>query len=875
LSVHHVESGSGVHLLRDVAGQVVADRLVNVDLDGTEGDWEYVLAVEAGDGRRREHRGTFVLDRTPPVVDTLLATSAWRNGEPRWLLSVRTNEPVATLVRAAPSFVPILADAGFSTRVQLEAASRHTGAATWDVDLENVSGATTRVQISQPDALTEWPQQSALTELDARSGFLLEAVHGVAADGRVVVWGRAHDALGSMQAWGVDADRLVLRIDTGRRGRPIAFADANGDGAADLLFQSFDGEVQWLLTRAPASDPDSIGARFEASRALGFFQLDDDPAHEAILSTDDLLFIHDDAVGSAPARIESLVNPNRDGFNVWGADAAVGDVDGDARIEIVCGDAEGSVTVFERSGNGFVVEQTLDTGGVYAYDLSLLPTGGYLVGRQRSADVAGDGFPTAPYDFLEFRNGSQVTRYPFLAPQNDLRAGSAAVRSPASGQVWLALAQGDDLYLLRGEAPREAVTRVAIVDGTPPVLADLDADGRMEMVVRGAEAARLYRVNESGRGPHALRAESLGPRRLQLTWAPGDSGVSRLRRSREGSTVVLGETTAGFWIDSTVTRLVDYVFEIEQVVEGRVRATSNRVIARAQPRPRLATVTGLGDSSLRLRFTNPLHPATVEPRRLAVWVADDAPRRVVQLVRAEAGRALDVLLDAPIECGNIRVVVDSVRDDQWGLLDPVQTDMTVKAVCRPTPFYVVGATLSDGTDAIAVEFNREPGPAALDVGVYRLTWNGATQALVGVEAVDAVRVRLLPAPGVQFLARGLPYLLQIDPILVAAGDGQALEAPENIYRVHVEGRGAGHLFPYPNPAKRSDSQVVFAEAAADTRVRIYNLEGELVRDLYGARSGGLTWDLRSRDGGRVGSGVYLYVARDGRGTSRGRIAVVR
>jgi hypothetical protein len=875
LSAQHRASGRVMDLFQALAGQVVADTLLHVELvDVPEGEWEYRLAVDSGDGSRREHPGTFVVDRTPPTVDTLAVTSGWRAGAPRWLLSARTDEPVSIQVRARGSGTALLADAGFSSLLQLEVEARLNGMSEWDVDLENVSGLVTSLQVAQPQVLNAWPEQTGLVPLDSSPDFLLDPVHGEGPNGGHVAWGRSQGVLGPMQAWGVQNDRLQLQYDTGRQGRPVAYEDANGDGASDLLFQEFDGRVSWLMTRASATHPDSIGFGVEASRALGFFQLDDDAAFEAILSTDDLLFIHDDAVTGAPARIATLTNPNRIGFNVWGADAVAGDVDSDGRIEIVCGDAEGFVTLFERTGSGFVVEQTLDTGGVYAYDLSALPNGGFVVGRQRSIDVAGDGFPTAAYDFLEMQDGLERARYTFLAPENDLRVGSSGARSLATGAFWLALARGEDLHLLRGDRPRERVTRIPVADGTPPVLADLDADGRLEMLVRG-DVARLYRNVEAGRGPHALQSESLGPNALQLTWVPGDSGMSRLRRSRDGDSVVLGETSAATWVDTTLVAFTEYAYEIEQVVAGAVRARTKRVTAQAQPRPRLRSFDDIGDASLRLHFTNAIHARALEPRRFSVWGADGQPRRVLQVVRSEAGRAIDLLLDQPLGCGDWRVVVDSLRDDQWGLLDPPRSDQTVKAACAAQPFYVVTVQLSTTGDAIVVEFNREPDAAALDVGLYQLTWNGEAQPLVGAERIDPLRLRLIPAPRVQFLARGLPYVLQIDASLVADGDRAGLQEPQSEYRVYVEGSGTPRLFPYPNPAKSNDDRVVFAEAAPDTRVHIYNLEGELVRELDGARGGGLTWDLRARDGTRVGSGVYLYVARDARGTSHGRIAVVR
>jgi hypothetical protein len=75
--------------------------------------------------------------------------------------------------------------------------------------------------------------------------------------------------------------------------------------------------------------------------------------------------------------------------------------------------------------------------------------------------------------------------------------------------------------------------------------------------------------------------------------------------------------------------------------------------------------------------------------------------------------------------------------------------------------------------------------------------------------------------------------------------------------------------------RATDVEVVFAEAGTETRVDIFDLEGERVRSLSGGTGGGLRWDLRDGQGSRVASGTYLYVVRDRTGTRHGSLVVVR
>jgi len=882
LTLMHRPTGEMRTVLAAVPGQVVADTLAAAALGGAPpGLWEYTLAVQTADGRRRERHGVLQLDRTAPVVDTLAVQEGWRAGEPRWLVSVHADEAVRLRVTAVGDSVPLLADAGFSARVQLEEPAVPT-AADWIVSVENEAGGRLDLPVPRPPMLSPWPgeadlpgPQGALSLLDL--GPFSPETWGMSPAG-AVVWGRVEVGSGqTMQAYAVVDDHFVRVYDTGRDGFPRSTADANGDGADDLLFQGLPADglgITWLVTRSPGGFPDSVAASLRDLRALGFFQLDADPAFEAILARDDALYLYDDAAGRAPALLQRLDNPVQTGFNAWGADAVAGDLDGDGRLEIACGDAEGFVTVFERGIDGiFRPERQIDSGGTYAYDLTALPEGGFLVGSQRTVDPAGDGYPTAVVEFVS--HGSTVPgRYPFLALENYLDIGSALALSP-SGAVWLALVEGQDLYLARGATePRGLVLRAPIAAGEAPIVADLDADGRLELVLQFRGFSALYRLQEDIRGPRRLRAESLGPDRLRLTWLqdmPGEVVVRRTPPFSE-SWVDLGRTTSNTWIDSMLVPFVKYSYRVVAVLGDSVVGESNGVVAQAQPLPRLLAVQVQGPTALRLRASNALHPLSLVPHRFHLQ-AGEKRLQVQQLTVAEDGRVVDLSLDAPLPCGPFVVQVDSLRDTEWGLLAGPASRIESSHECSAPAFFVVGVGLGSASGALEVEWSREPDDVALANASYDLSWNGAPVPIDRVEHPDPDHTLVFLPAGTPWVGRGIPYLLRIASLVRARADAAPLTAADTVHRIYVAGTGATQVFPVPNPAR--GSEVVFAEAAADTRIQIYNLEGDLVRELRDPLGGGLHWDLRAADGNPVASGVYVYVARDARGSSRGRLAVLR
>jgi hypothetical protein len=856
---------------------VANDTLVHAAL-GTdfEGECEYVLTAETGAGEVAERHGPFRVDVTAPRLDTLTMEVAWRGAEPRLFSTALSDDAVAMTVATANDTVRA-GDSGYARRNELEVAAAAWTSLPVTVRCVNAADLARDTTVAPLVARAPWPRGGRAAVQSEIDGFFADPIAGTARDGAAVVWGRAGMRSSAViQGWVDGAGGPRLWYHTGFDGIPIGYADVSGDGAADLVVRRGRDSIEWWGAPAKSPFPDSLLGTATAERALGVFQLDDDPPFETLLSSRDSLFLFDDAASGAPRRMQSWRNPSRSSFATWGADAAAGDLDGDGAIDIVSGDAGGFIVVFERDAGGrFQLAWSGDSGGVYAYDFTALPEGGFLVGRQRSADPAGDGFATAVFEFIRYAPSAAgyvvEEALPFLAPSNDLGAGSAAVSSPASGAAWLALVRGEDLYLLRGLGA--ARTQEAVLGGVArraPAWLDWNRDGKLDLVVRTASGTTVWRLDEGEIGPHDLTSTSLGDGRLRLDWVPATGTTSRIRRAAAGDWRDIGVTTESSAIDSVASgEWLEY--EIVAEAAGVPRGVSNRIRARAQARPRLLEAARAGARSIRVSLSQPVHP-NVGP---SDWRGRDAAGRawpVQQLTRAADGREVTLVFEGEPACGTFTLVAAAVRDEQNGLLDPPVDSTTVAIPCT-TPAFVVESVGFVGRE-VEVAFSRPPGFLAFEPSRYRLRWQSRDLPLVAVRAVSATRLRLEPDAAVRFEGLGIPYFLRLDAAIRSAAD-TPLEYSEIEHVLRVDGRGATHVVAWPNPAGPNDAAIVFADAGAGTQITLYDLEGERVRTLEGAVGGGIRWDLRHDNGGIVPSGVYFFVARDATGSRQGRVVVRR
>lgn len=86
-----------------------------------------------------------------------------------------------------------------------------------------------------------------------------------------------------------------------------------------------------------------------------------------------------------------------------------------------------------------------------------------------------------------------------------------------------------------------------------------------------------------------------------------------------------------------------------------------------------------------------------------------------------------------------------------------------------------------------------------------------------------------------------------------------------------------HAFPNPCNLKNGCNGVSFTRLTLRCEIRIYNISGEEITTINkDTNLDSVAWDLRTKDGKRVSSGLYIYFIKGSDGsTKRGKLVIVR
>ena len=175
-----------------------------------------------------------------------------------------------------------------------------------------------------------------------------------------------------------------------------------------------------------------------------------------------------------------------------------------------------------------------------------------------------------------------------------------------------------------------------------------------------------------------------------------------------------------------------------------------------------------------------------------------------------------------------------------------------------------------GLSRVRLDIEADGGPELLRWSVQSWT-NEAGRELAGTDLYGPEALAPLPSP--------LVFRVAVNP----AGDTVWVATSFGVARLVIQpdppvsGAALAGAWLYPNPARLAlgHEEVRLGGLAVAAKVSVYNLEGQLVRDIGEVEPGGVAWDLKTRFGNRAVSGVYLLRLEQQGETALRELVVVR
>ena len=642
------------------------------------------LTVRLTDGTALEDRVRIGIRRTSPAISKVSFSPVLIGNRQTYRAEWHTRYPTrgALIYRssAAAREDSLFSDIVYTRHRVTLPPDLDTGTLEYRVMAQDAAG---QAEVSEPSTVAVDPRRIAargFVQVGALpDGFLPGTVTDFDLDGRpeivLMPYARGRPYNTNLILERADDGNFTTVFRTAEAFLPWALGDANNDGSTDLLGTRFPHLLLFGGTPFPSE------TLMDITQAEGgeIADIDGDGRNEIVTRSAEaggILILRSTPEG-AFVETARLVNPT-EGFNLPGLRFVIADLNDNGRNEILSGDYDGDLWMYEAlQGGGFV--QTWELAGSDSTNTQWIGGGEDIdndgdveFAVARAAEDRNDalnGFWT-----LEIYSADGPSSYAMewsIRVSGVISTGNGIATGDVDGNGIpdLAVCLRPDLYLVRAIGPNtyEPFWHGTVSLTSRPLIADLDKDGHAELLFNRDGAVRLMERTEAGftRALQVVHAHALGPDSARLTWMPADGGASyRILRGVDGNplTVIRDNLESNTYTDTGLAPYRVYRYVVVATLPGgdEVRSAPHAL----RPNPELDRVEVLRESRLALTFSEPMAAETADPHGYSVApdlgrpnsaVLDRTNQRAVLSFSTsfEAGRTYDITLSMAADSSGV------------------------------------------------------------------------------------------------------------------------------------------------------------------------------------------------------------------------------
>lgn len=857
-----------------------------------EGEYTLRLRMDKSDGFTIEDRIRFVRDTSAPELMILDAVNAWidyRNGQ---MIRFRSSDQGRHSLhyRRVGEAVFRQETADRFTRNEdffLGQDELLSGEYEWFLESENLAGLTTQTAVSTFVFEAESTPRLGVTPTGAGipMGRYVENPTDWDGDGHLeVVMSEYDDALSfGPLAWYEYNGSYFRKVDSISRSDvliPKGLADVDQDGSLELLASVNDS--MYLFTGPAGEFPKEVLWREEDNGryAAGLEDTDGDGQAELQARDSESFYVYE--WSGQFIEVATLTNNSPDNLapglaRLWTADA-----DGDARPELLFGDADADLIVYEHGAGNSYNEVLIDSAAYGEANAETFLTTGDFDGDGEvewfaaihTSDLENaDAEYESPFWRLRIYDkaaggGFEVAWETFLW-DNETKTFSAATAGNLDQDIAeeMIFSTFPRTYILEYEQGKYGFTYYAYGNiQTQHVIGDFNGNGIQEFTLGRGDSAFFFEKQVFYTGPDpvtSLRGRVLGPDRVELSWNPSANatGYQLLRLpdpEQNNLAVLVSPLTGERYLDQGLAENLPHLFLMRSLNPALNPDTSgfgNGIVLVPHARPRLDSVVALSATQIQAFFSQPVIDREADKGRFQV----DGSIIPLGLLPSAASNSLIISLSKPLAEGAHQLSIDTTfMDALRGVLDPLYSAASFEyQQVEEEHLILTQWEIIDGKTG-RLQFNYPLDEiTALDSSNYVLEPVGTIASVSwGSDNFDIIDVTIEEAV---FGALGYPLSVTVSDVCAIHGICIGELGSTATFSAHKE--DLSEVYVYPNPVRPHDlfDGLRFANLTQEANIEVYSVSGRMVTKLEERDGdGGLEWNLKDDGGIRIKPGIYIY-----------------
>ncbi|MGH1363852.1 MAG: S8 family serine peptidase [Calditrichia bacterium] len=841
-------------------------------------------------------RQSIEIDRSPAVIDSFFTTKLYDKSKSAILMRFQTDD--VTLARASffdeNGALLLNKTSTYRSRAHSFLIGEQELPTTSNVviELQNTSGLNSQfgdngntISLSIPKAANPEYLLDFVGLLPVNGYFMPHPVdmnnNGAA---EIVVSELIDERFGSVAVLETDGSNITRLFETAETGIPRAAGVLRSNGGFDLALGL--GSRSMILGNALTdSIPKEVvwqdSSDFWISRIIN---TDDDAENEVLALRFGTwrIFEVDNAYQLSEKQKLSTVG---EGSNVFGVpNALFADFNGDGKESIVVSDVSGQLIVYDRAGSEYLPEWTAQLNGQGGESLLA------------AADVDGDGVPeiaaavrNQPKVLLEsnvndkfwslsvwgFNDSGELVQLAEdnilgITAQSGIHNGLSAADLDNDGLDEIVFLPFPNGYAFGYEANELKLRWYQEgVNSNAAPWADFTGDGQKDLLLNTENGIELWssiEVGERPAKPLGLKVLPLNETEIQLSWlAARDAAYYRIYSRTDDQFILADSTSATSFLVADLQTDSSFAYAITAVNQllPQVESLFSRTVFAVPNRPpTVDSLVAKNDKQLHIYFSEALSVASFQTNRYRLnsrtplSVARGENRSQAVLSFGESFEANNELLILALEDELGTRTADSlIVNFPFSEVIPDLYLTSVELISKTRLRVVYNLPLENASGGEPANYQLEPNVEVLSASVN-----------------DNVALLTLAIPN--RLSVGEPHVLTITD--VRGFDGNTLSSNGNSLQIVNKVQDLEKMVVFPNPWRGDRHDMLrFANVPAGTELFIFTATGTNVRALKNDNPfGSVEWDLKNDAGDKVGSGVYIYVARFEGMEKTGKLMVV-